>query len=322
MKKIISILLSIVMLATLISGFDFSAYADSINTPQNPINIGLGTVSQTFKYGYPTHDYNSDHLWDTEVYYKFVAPTTDYYEFSATGYENTAYKQGEMASVGISIRDAYGNYVDGIYTDKYTYVTKVACMLTAGQTYIVDLEDYLGYTLSYDSYDCGYAEQTIYLTVSAHAHDFKIDVYNYDDGSYYTSYSCNYCDYYTSIYTPAPKSNENSYVYTSTTTGSTSKIVKNPSKTSISKLTAKKKGFTVKWKKPTNASGYQIQYATDKNFKKNKKTVTVNKSSSTSKTVSKLKSKKKYYVRVRTYVTVNGTKKYSSWSAVKSIKTK
>jgi len=37
--------------------------------------------------------------------------------------------------------------------------------------------------------------------------------------------------------------------------------------------------------------------------------------------VKKLKAKKKYYVRVRTYKTVKGKKVYSSWSKVKSIKT-
>lgn len=38
--------------------------------------------------------------------------------------------------------------------------------------------------------------------------------------------------------------------------------------------------------------------------------------------VKKLKAKKKYYVRVRTYKTVKGKKVYSAWSKVKSIKTK
>ena len=96
-----------------------------------------------------------------------------------------------------------------------------------------------------------------------------------------------------------------------------------PSATTISKVTAKSKGFTVKWKKQTkNTTGYQIQYSTDKNFKKNNKTVTVSKNSTTSKTISKLKAKKKYYVRVRTYKTVSGKKYYSSWSKSKTVTTK
>ena len=100
-----------------------------------------------------------------------------------------------------------------------------------------------------------------------------------------------------------------------------------PKATSISKLTSGKKKFTVTWKKQTTqTTGYQIQYSTDKNFKKNNKTVTIAKNKTTSKKISNLKPKKKYYVRVRTYKTVkvNGksTKIYSSWSKAKTVTTK
>ena len=93
-------------------------------------------------------------------------------------------------------------------------------------------------------------------------------------------------------------------------------------------MSAAKKGFTVKYKKQaTQTTGYQIQYATDKNFKKNKKTVTVKKNKTTSVKVKKLKAKKKYYVRVHTYKNVkdadgNAKKLYSSWSKTKTVKTK
>ena len=95
-----------------------------------------------------------------------------------------------------------------------------------------------------------------------------------------------------------------------------------PKKTSIKKLSKGKKKFTVTWAKVSGVKGYQIQYSTDKKFKKNNKSVTVTKQKTTKATVKKLKSKKKYYVRVRTYKTVNGKKIYSSWSKVKSVKTK
>ena len=72
----------------------------------------------------------------------------------------------------------------------------------------------------------------------------------------------------------------------------------------------------------TGVDGYQIQVATDKNFKKNKKTVTVAKQNASKKTVKKLKKNKKYYVRVRSYKIVNGKKVYGKWSKVKSVKTK
>lgn len=95
-----------------------------------------------------------------------------------------------------------------------------------------------------------------------------------------------------------------------------------PKKTSIKKLSKGKKKFTVTWAKVSGVKGYQIQYSSDKKLKKNNKSVTVTKQKTTKATVKKLKSNKKYYVRVRTYKTVNGKKIYSSWSKVKSVKTK
>ena len=93
-------------------------------------------------------------------------------------------------------------------------------------------------------------------------------------------------------------------------------------KLSIKKLVSKKKALVVYWNKIADVSGYQIQVATDKKFKKNKKTVTVAKQNASKKTVKKLKSKKKYFVRVRAYKKVNGKKSYGKWSKIKSVKTK
>ena len=100
-----------------------------------------------------------------------------------------------------------------------------------------------------------------------------------------------------------------------------------PKATSISSLTAGSKKFTVKWKKQaTQTTGYQVQVATNKKFKKNKKTVTIKKQKTTKTTVKKLKAKKKYYVRVRTYKTVKINGKsiriYSGWSKAKTVTTK
>ena len=98
--------------------------------------------------------------------------------------------------------------------------------------------------------------------------------------------------------------------------------VKKPKSTSIKKAKGSKKAVALEWKKVSGVNGYEIQVATDKKFKKNKKTVTIKKQKTTKTTVKKLKAKKKYYVRVRTYKIVNGKKVYSSWSKVKSVKTK
>ena len=98
--------------------------------------------------------------------------------------------------------------------------------------------------------------------------------------------------------------------------------VAKPKSVSPKKVKSAKKAVSVEWKKVGGVKGYQIQVATDKKFKKNKKTVTIKKQKTTKTTVKKLKAKKKYYVRVRTYKIVNGKKVYSSWSKVKSVKTK
>ncbi len=80
------------------------------------------------------------------------------------------------------------------------------------------------------------------------------------------------------------------------------------------------KKMTVKWAKNTKATGYQIQYSTSSSFASGNKTVTISKASTTSSTIGKLTKSKTYYVRVRTYKKVSGTKYYSAWSTKKSVK--
>lgn len=94
-----------------------------------------------------------------------------------------------------------------------------------------------------------------------------------------------------------------------------------PAKPAISSLTKLTKGFTVKWKKKSGVSGYQIRYSTSSKMT-NAKTVTVKGASTVSKKITKLKAKKKYYVQIRSYKTVNGSKIYSSWSTKKYVTTK
>lgn len=102
----------------------------------------------------------------------------------------------------------------------------------------------------------------------------------------------------------------------STTTQSTK-----PAKTKIQKISTGKKSITAQWKKVSGVTAYQVQIATNKKFTKNKKTFKVSKKSTKVK-IKKLKAKKTYYVRVRSYKTVNGKKVYSKWSTVRKVKTK
>ena len=79
----------------------------------------------------------------------------------------------------------------------------------------------------------------------------------------------------------------------------------------------------MKWKKQaTQTTGYQVQYALNSKFTSGAKTITVKGPKVVSKKVTKLKAKKKYWVRVRTYKTVGKTNYYSAWSAAKYVTTK
>ena len=86
--------------------------------------------------------------------------------------------------------------------------------------------------------------------------------------------------------------------------------------TTITSVKSQSKAFTVKWKKKSGITGYQIQYSTNSKFKKGSKSIKIKNAKTGSKKITKLKSNKKYYVRIRTYK----GKKYSKWSKVKSAK--
>lgn len=102
----------------------------------------------------------------------------------------------------------------------------------------------------------------------------------------------------------------------------------NPKGTTIKKLYRSRKAIKITWNKQSQKmsksriTGYQLQLATNKAFTKNKKTVNVKGYKKMSKKIKKLKANKKYYVKIRTFKTVNGVKYYSNWSKVKTVKTK
>lgn len=110
-------------------------------------------------------------------------------------------------------------------------------------------------------------------------------------------------------------------------TGAESFIIK-PKDIAISKLSPKKGGFSVKWKKQKQVlSGYEISYSTSRKFtRKTTHSLRSGKGSAVSKSVSKLKAKQKYYVRMRAFRTVkeNGKTRrlYSAWSKPKTVTTK
>ena len=93
-----------------------------------------------------------------------------------------------------------------------------------------------------------------------------------------------------------------------------------PKKTSITVLKVSGKSVLVKWKKQSTISGYEIQTSTNSKFKN--PAIFYASKSATSLTIKDLKTKKKYYFRIRTYKKVNGGYIYSEWSNVKTATTK
>ncbi len=99
----------------------------------------------------------------------------------------------------------------------------------------------------------------------------------------------------------------------------TVKITVKPKKSAITSGTSKKKNqIALKWKKDSNASGYEIVYSYNGKSKK----IDVKKNSTTSTTIKKLKSKKTYSVKIRAYKKVDGKKIYGDYSKTKKIKVK
>lgn len=97
--------------------------------------------------------------------------------------------------------------------------------------------------------------------------------------------------------------------------------VKKPGQVKGLKLKAGKKKVTVTYKKVSGATSYKVTYSTSKKFKK-AKTVTVKSGKTVKKTISKLKSKKTYYVKVCAVKKVKGKSYTGKWSAVKKVKVK
>ena len=103
----------------------------------------------------------------------------------------------------------------------------------------------------------------------------------------------------------------------------TIRLTVKPKKMTVSSVKSKKKKTaTVKWKKDKNASGYLIECATDKKFKKNKVKTEVKKNKTVTATVKKLKSGKKYFVRICAYAKSGNVKVKGDWSKAKTVKIK
>ena len=170
--------------------------------------------------------------------------------------------------------------------------------------------------LGVKKYICTECDESYTETIDALGHKYVDTVIKPTESeSGYTLHKCKECGYsYKDSYTDAlQKSTEPDIKH----------IINNTyvNATAIKSVNSRKKSIKIKWKKVSGVSGYQLQYATNKSFKKGKK-ITIKSNSTTVRTIRKLKNKKKYYVRIRTYKVSNNKTIYSKWSATRNKKTK
>ncbi|MFR5876944.1 MAG: fibronectin type III domain-containing protein [Eubacterium sp.] len=352
MKKILSVALSFIMLISTLAIGSFNVLAQDLSA------VPEYKLGDTF-----TAEYNSVTNNDYIYYAKFIPETSAYYEFTLDTNVGKISGTVETSIVDDKGQDVMYNFADEEFPEAPTVAAKLTAKKTyyfvmyaercgtyktnvtinkhshkygtyaTPAVYYKDydyIEDggklqYCEYCDYYKIVEMYYAPKTMSLSTTSYTYNGKAKKpsVTIKDKKGKVIPASNYTVKYSNN-TKVGKATVKVTFKGSKYEGEMKKTFKiNPKSTSISKLTAKKKGFTVKWKKQaTQTTGYQIQYSTDKNFKKNNKTVTISKNKTTSKTISKLKSKKKYYVRIRTYKTVSGTKYYSSWSKAKSITTK
>jgi len=301
--------------------FRFESYSDNNFTASCTVTTHTHNYSTYIDKATDYYDGCVDKICNVCDYeYKTVIPKIDSIKLSQKSY----IYDGKVKTPKVIIKDRTGKQL----TENKDYTLKYESGRKNVDSYGIDITfkgNYEGYNyLSFDikgtlksaslsktSYT--YTGKTIKPSVKSVKGNDGIALYDYFDYSVSYSKGCKNVGQYT-----VTIKGKDYY------TGTIKKTFKiNPKGTSLSSVSAKKKAFTVKWKKQaTQTTGYQIQYSTDKKFKKNNKTVTVSKNKTTSKSISKLKAKKKYYVRIRTYKTVGKTKYYSSWSKVKTVTTK
>lgn len=106
------------------------------------------------------------------------------------------------------------------------------------------------------------------------------------------------------------------FIFCNTTTIYAGVKIRTPS---TSGITRSENCIKIKWKKVNGINGYQIQYSTNKEFKKAKK-ITIKSKTTTSKTIKNIENSKKYYIRIRSYKKNKGKNIYSNWSKNKVTK--
>ena len=343
MKKVISLFLSVAMLLAIISGMNLTAYA-SVKTGSCGDNVkysldtstGVLTISgKGNMYNYLNPDAGE---YEAPFYYEKI--TSVVINSGVTSIGNSSFSNLSLTS--ITIPNSVTKIGDSafFYCPRLTSVTIPNSVTSIGSSAFYGCTNLTNITIpdsvtkiGLSAFDyCTILKDVYYTGTKAEWDKISIDIFNdclTNATIHYDSVDKNPTTQPSTTEptpsptpTPSPEPSPAPTQPTTTTPTTSAKAVAKPKSAKFKKVKSAKKAISVEWKKVIGVKGYQVQVATDKKFKKNKKTVTIKKQKTTKTTVKKLKAKKKYYVRVRTYKIVNGKKVYSSWSKVKTVKTK
>ena len=335
MKKVVSLFLSLAMLLSIVSVVDFSAFAD-VQTGSCGDNVkysldtetGVLTISGTGEMTDSPFSQNSN-IKSVIIENGVTSVATSAFSGCTSLTDITI--PDSVVSIGESAFDGCTSLVSVTLSKS---ITTIAYSTFFGCSSLTSIEIPKSVTTIVNFAFCGCTNLKDVYYAGTQSEWNKINIGHSNEFLTNATLHCSQ----TQTPTPSPTPQPSTQPTQETTQQATQQTAQQPSvqndtaaeQVSVSKpksvnpktVKAAKKAVSVEWKKVSGVSGYEIQVATDKKFKKNKKTVTIKKQKTTKTTVKKLKAKKKYYIRVRTYKTVNGKKVYSSWSKVKSVKTK
>lgn len=340
MKKIISLILSMAMLVSVTSSITITAKADS-NYLEYDLVIGeaqSGQLSNNFCYKFtiPTYttfciDYDANYEGTLSLYATdynqelFIIKESDFFDFkigkNVTKYingnttrnssqhwdsHNFWYDQTVSLSQGSYCFIIKGDAIDVNYTFSLTPTVNAPTNVKSSSTSSSVNVKWTG-DLGADGYQVQMktgGEYTDLCYPTGKSFSVKdldpCEIYKFRIRGYKTLYGITYYGNWTSC---------------TAVTKPLTPSIKTPS-------TNKNHQIKVNWGKSTGCSGYQIQYSKSKSFNTVVASKYVKKENTKSYTGKNFTKNKKYYVRVRAYKNVNGSKIYSDWSKVKSVKCK
>lgn len=242
-----------------------------------------------------------------------------YYDYKVIGYENNV----EYGTGKVYINTNFHNGTDLVYNS--------SSLERYDEPYVVEFQIKPAAVTNLKAKTMGTGSVKLTWTKTADAAGYQITKYNAAKGKWELKKTISKPGTVTWTFKGLNAGKVHQYRVIATAKNADGKVVKSdfkavkaatkPMQVQKVKLTKGKKGvLNVKWNK-RECTGYQIRYSTNKNFKSYKQVNVVGKAKTT-KQFKKLKSGKKYYVKVRAYTTVNNVKTFGNWSAAKNIKIK